>query len=207
MIVLGLTGSIGMGKSTASAMLRRLGAPLFDADAEVHRLLGPGGPAVAKVEAGFPGVRKPDGGIERPALGRRVFGQPDALKRLEAILHPMVRTAERHFLARCRAHREPVAVLDIPLLYETGRGKLCDAVIVVSAPAWLQRQRVMRRRGMTDSRFAAILASQLPDAEKRRRADFVVVTGLGKRETLRRLQTILRIARERKIGRRRRLNA
>ena len=191
MIVVGLTGSIGMGKSTAAAMLRGMGVPLFDADQVVHRLLAPGGAAVNKVEAVFPGMRTVNGGIDRPRLGRCVFGDPAALARLEAILHPMVAAAEQRFLARARARREPIAVLDIPLLFESRGAGRCDYVIVVSAPAILQRQRVMRRPGMTEARFAAILKQQMPDAEKRRRADFVVPTGLDRRLSRQRLRAIV----------------
>lgn len=195
MITIGLTGSIGMGKSTAAVMLRRLGAPMFDADAEVHRLLGPGGGAVAAVEREFPGVRDEGGGISRQRLGAQVFGRPEALKRLEAILHPIVRAAERRFVAQGRARRLPLIVLDIPLLFETRADALCDAIVVVSAPAWLQRQRVLRRPGMTSARLASILAAQMPDHEKRRHADFVVETGLGRGLTLRRLAAALRLLR------------
>ena len=191
MIVVGLTGSIGMGKSTAAAMLRRIGVPLFDADREVHRLLGPGGAAVARVEAEFPGMRGENGGIVRQRLGRRVFGDPQALARLEKILHPMVAAAEKRFLAQARARREPIAVLDIPLLYESRGAGRCDYVIVVSAPARLQRERVMRRPGMSGAQFAAILKQQMPDAEKRRRADFVVPTGLDRGLSMRRLRAIV----------------
>ena len=191
MIVLGLTGSIGMGKSTAAGMLRRLGVPMFDADAFVHRLLGPGGRAVRAVEAAFPGVRGEAGGIDRQLLGQRVFGQPQALHRLEAILHPIVRRAEHDFIARARARRERLVVLDIPLLYETKATALCDYVLVVSAPARLQRERVMRRPGMTETRFSGVLRAQMPDAEKRRRADFVVATALGRNVTFRRLRGIV----------------
>jgi dephospho-CoA kinase len=193
MVVLGLTGSIGMGKSTAAAMLRRLGVPVHDADAAVHRLLGRNGKAVAKVDAAFPGTAGP-AGIDRAALGRRVFGDAAALRRLEHILHPMVRADTARFLGRMRARREPLVVLDIPLLFETGGEQRCDAILVVSAPAFLQRARVLGRPGMSASRLAAILAKQMPDAEKRRRADFVVPTGLGRRETLRRLAEIVRVA-------------
>jgi dephospho-CoA kinase len=192
-IVLGLTGSIGMGKSAAATVLRRLGLPVFDADAEVHRLLGRGGRAVAAVAAAFPGAEAPGGAIDRQALGREVFGRPAELRRLEQILHPMVRQVEGRFVAAARARREPIVVLDIPLLFETGGERRCDRVLVVSAPAWLQRQRVARRPGMTDSRLRAILAAQMPDREKRRRADFVVLTGLSRARTLRRLKQILRI--------------
>jgi dephospho-CoA kinase len=190
-IVVGLTGSIGMGKSTAAAMLRQMRVPLFDADQVVHRLLASGGAAVARVEATFPGVRSENGGIDRQQLGRRVFGDPAALARLEAILHPMVAAAEKRFLAQARARRAPIAVLDIPLLFESRGAGRCDYVIVVSAPAILQRQRVMRRPGMTEARFAAILKQQMPDAEKRRRADFVVPTGLDRRLSRKRLQAII----------------
>jgi dephospho-CoA kinase len=202
-IVLGLTGSIGMGKSTAAAMLRRLGVPLFDADAVVHRLLGRGGAAVSEVEAAFPGVRNETGGVDRQRLGPRVFGHPEALRRLEAILHPMVRAAERRFVARASARREKLIVLDIPLLYETRGTGRCDFVLVVSAPARLQRERVMRRRGMSAQRFAEILRAQLPDSEKRRLADFVVLTALSKAATFRRLRAIVDELRYGKVPRRR----
>jgi dephospho-CoA kinase len=191
-IILGLTGSIGMGKSTAAAMLRRMRVPLFDADEVVHRLLAPGGAAIGMVEAAFPGVRTATGGIDRARLGQRVFGNPDALARLERILHPMVADREKQFLARSRARRERLAVLDVPLLFESRGAARCDYVVVVSAPAMLQRQRVMRRPGMTEARFAAILKQQMPDAEKRRRADFVVPTGLDRSLSLRRLRAIVR---------------
>ena len=196
MIILGLTGSIGMGKSTAARMLRRLRVPLYDADAEVHRLLAPGGGAVRAVEAAFPGVRNDAGGIDRQKLGRRVFGDAPALRRLEAILHPRVRTVERRLVARARVRREKLVVLDIPLLFEIGGEMRCDYVLVVSAPARLQRERVLRRPGMTEQRFADILRAQVPDAVKRRRADFVVSTGLGKGATYRRLRSIVMTLRQ-----------
>jgi dephospho-CoA kinase len=183
MIVLGLTGSIAMGKSTAARTFRSFGLPVFDADAAVHRLLGPGGAGVAPVGAAFPDCAG-DRAIDRPRLGRRVFGDPAALARLEAILHPLVRAEQNRFLARCRARGERVAVLDIPLLYETGAERVLDAVAVVSAPAFLQSQRVLRRPGMTPARLAAIRARQLPDREKRRRADFVIPTGLDRRRAI-----------------------
>ena len=195
MIILGLTGSIGMGKSTAAATLRRLGVPVFDADAVVHRLLGPRGAAVSVVEAAFPGVRDAAGGIDRQRLGQRVFRDQPALRRLEAIIHPMVRLAEKRFVARERARRSPLVVLDIPLLFESGGIRRCDYVVVVSAPARLQRERVMRRPGMSESRFADILRAQLPDREKRRRADFVVATALGRGVAFRRLKAIVRMLR------------
>jgi dephospho-CoA kinase len=202
-IVLGLTGSIGMGKSTAAAALRGLGLPLFDADRVVHRLLAPGGGGAAEVAASFEGVGTAAGGIDRAALGRRVFADRAALRRLEAIIHPRVEAAERRFLARARARRVPIAVLDIPLLFETGSERRCDYVLVLTAPSWLQRQRVLRRQGMSESRFAAVLRQQMPDREKRRRADFVVSTGLSRSHTLRRLRAVVAAlgeARPRPVG-------
>jgi len=190
MLIIGLTGSIGMGKTTAAAALRRLGLPVHDADAAVHRLMARGGAAVAAVAAAFPGVER-EGGIDRGLLGARVLDDDRAMKRLEAILHPLVRAEARGFLAKQARQRRPLAVLDIPLLYETGGERLCALVIVVSAPAFLQRARVLRRPGMTAAKFAAILARQLPDAKKRRRADFVVQTGLNKAHTLRQLAAIV----------------
>lgn len=204
MIVLGLTGSIAMGKSNAAAALRRLGVPLFDADAEVHRLMAPGGAAVQRVESAFPGVRDEEGGIDRRRLGRLVFGDPAALRRLEAILHPMVRTAERRFVARARARRERLVVLDIPLLFESGSVARCDRVVVVSAPLRLQRERVLRRPGMDEARFADILRAQMPDREKRRRSDYVVATALDRGTTFRRLKAIVRELRQEAPPRQRR---
>ncbi len=180
MRVIGLTGSIGMGKSTTAAMLRRLGLPVHDADAVVHGLTAPGGPALAAIAARFPGVVA-DGVLDRAALGARVFGDRAALKDLEVILHPLVRAAERRFLQRARRMRKPAVVLDIPLLYETGGDARCDAVWVASAGPTIQAQRVLRRPGMTRDRLKAIRARQTADAVKRRRADAVIPTGLGRR--------------------------
>lgn len=191
MLVIGLTGSIGMGKTLAARHLKALGLPVHDSDATVHRLIGPLGDAVARVAAAFPGVQQ-DGAIDRRKLGQRVFGDPEALARLEAILHPLVRREALAFLARQRARRRPAAVLDIPLLFETGAEELCDHVILVSAPARVQRDRVMKRPGMTEEKFHAILAQQMSDGEKRRRADSLVLTGLGKRDSLRQLVRALR---------------
>lgn len=192
MILVGLTGSIGMGKSTAAQALRRLGVPVHDADAAVHRLLAPGGAAVSPVLAEFPDVGTPEGGIDRRQLGAVVFGDAAALKRLEAILHPLVGVAKRRFLAAAARRRRRLVVLDVPLLYETGGDRACDAVLVVSAPGFLQRQRVLARPGMTNEKFRAILAKQLPDAEKRRRTPYVIPTGLGRRVSLDRLRAALR---------------
>jgi dephospho-CoA kinase len=179
MIVIGLTGGIGMGKSTATNTLRRLGVPVFDADAAVHRLQARGGRAVAPIAAAFPGSVR-DGAVDREALRRAVIGNPMALKRLEAIVWPLVRDAERRFLARARRTGKRLVVLDVPLLFENGGERRVDQVIVVSAPAAVQRARVLRRRGMTAERFAAIHARQMPDAEKRKRADHVVKTGISR---------------------------
>jgi dephospho-CoA kinase len=192
--ILGLTGSIGMGKSTAAKMFRRLGVPVHDADAAVHRLLARGGRAVAAVDAAFPGTIA-GGAVDRRLLGQRVFGNPDALRRLEKIIHPLVREDSTRFLRRQRLRRSPVVVLDIPLLFEGGSERRCDAVLVVTAPAFLQRARVLSRPGMTAEKFAAILRQQTPDREKRRKADFVVDTGLGKRYTLRQLARIVKMLR------------
>lgn len=190
MRILGLTGSIGMGKSTAAKMLKRLGLPLYDADAMVHRLFARGGGAVEAVAAAFPEAVV-EGAVDRRILGALVFEDPPALRRLEAIVHPLVRAEARAFLARQRRARRPMVVLDVPLLYETGGDRLCDAVIVVSAPRFLQEQRVLRRPGMTRERLEAILAQQMPDREKRRRADFIVRTGRSKGYTFQQLRRIL----------------
>ncbi|MBP0466290.1 dephospho-CoA kinase [Roseomonas sp. PWR1] len=179
MIVIGLTGGIGMGKSTASATFRRLGVPVFDADAAVHRLQGRRGRAVAPIGAAFPGSVR-DGQVDREALRAAVLGQPDALTRLERIVHPLVRDEERRFLATARRAARRMVVLDVPLLLETGGQKRVDRVVIVSAPDAVQRARVLRRRGMTEERLAAIRARQMPDAEKRRHADAVIPTGLSR---------------------------
>ncbi|HVG80924.1 MAG TPA: dephospho-CoA kinase [Methylomirabilota bacterium] len=205
MKVLGLTGSIGMGKTTAALLLRRLGVPVHDADAAVHRLLGKGGAAVPAVAADFPGVVR-DGAVDRKALGARVFGDREAMRRLERILHPLVRQDSARFLQRARRGGARVAVLDIPLLFEVGRDRDCDATLVVSAPPFIQRARVLARPGMTERRFGEVLARQMPDLQKRRRADFVVPTGLGRRLTLRRLRCVLKdVRRSGSKGRRRAL--
>jgi len=174
--ILGLTGSIGMGKSATAAMFRARGVPVHDADATVHRLYA--GPAVEAVEAAFPGVSV-DGVIDRAKLGRQVFGNAEAMRTLETIVHPLVHAAEQDFLAAARARGANLAVLDIPLLYETGGERRCRAVAVVSAPARIQRERVMARPGMEEERFAVILARQVPDVEKRRRAHFIIDSSKG----------------------------
>jgi dephospho-CoA kinase len=191
MKVLGLTGGIGMGKSTATATFRRLHIPVFDADAAVHGLQAKGGRAVRSIGAAFPGTVR-DGAVDREALRRAVLGNPEALKRLERIVHPLVRLEERRFLAAARRRGERLVVLDIPLLFETGGAGRCDAVVVVTAPAAVQRWRVLRRPGMTEERFRAILARQTPDREKRRRADHLVPTGLSRHHAQRRIRRLVR---------------
>jgi len=203
LIVLGLTGSIAMGKSTAADAFRRLGVPVHDADAAVHQLMEPGGEAVRPLATAFPGAAN-EGAIDRARLREEVRENPRALARLEAILHPLVRRSERAFLARARKRREPIVVLDIPLLYETGADRRCDAVAVVSAPRTVQRARLHTRPGMNDEYLKRIESRQMPDAEKRRRADFIVPTGLSKRESLRAIRRIVRMAREGQIRKRRR---
>jgi len=173
--VLGLTGSIGMGKSATADLFRRLGVPVHDADATVHRLYR--GRAAAPIEKEFPGTVS-DGIVDRTKLGAAVFNDPERMKRLEAIVHPLVREEEDNFLKRV-ADLAPVAILDIPLLFETGGEWRCDATLVVTAPTSVQRARVMGRPGMTEQKFSAILAKQMPDAEKRARAHFLVDTGRG----------------------------
>lgn len=201
MIILGLTGSIAMGKTTAHRMLVRLGVPVHDADATVHRLFARGGAAVAPVAAAFPGVAV-DGAIDRARLSRAVVGNDAAFRRLEAIVHPLVRAAEAEFLKRQRLARVPLVALDVPLLFETGGEARCHAVAVLSAPLFLQRLRVLARPGMTEAKFQAILARQMPDAEKRRRADWVVPTGLGRALTRRALAGIVRDLRAGRLPRR-----
>jgi dephospho-CoA kinase len=186
-----------MGKSTASHAFRCFGVPVFDADAAVHRLLAPGGAAVATVAVAFPEAVDEDGGIDRKALARRVFDDPAALARLEAILHPLVQRAERRFVARCAAARRQLVVLDIPLLYETGGERRVDAIAVVSAPLVVQAQRLRRRPDMSPSRLEAIRGRQLSDSEKRRRAEFVVPTGLDRRRALVAIATVITAVRGR----------
>jgi dephospho-CoA kinase len=185
--LLGLTGSIGMGKSTAAAMFEREGVPVFDADAEVHRLQGPGGALVAAIEARFPGTTGPRG-VDRQKLGAIVLGNTHELAALEAIVHPAVSRAQKRFLARNRAR--DVVVLDIPLLFEKGGWRRVGAIAVVSAPAWMQRRRVMRRPGMTAAKLKAIRRLQVPDRVKRARADFIIETGRPKSETRRQIRFI-----------------
>ncbi len=173
-VILGLTGSIGMGKSTVAQMFREAGVPVFDADAEVHKLQGPGGPLLPAIEAAFPGTIGPQG-VDRPALGNLVFGDPAALARLEAIVHPAVAKVRDLFMLEHAGER--LVVFDVPLLFEKGGWEKVDTVVVVSAPFEVQRARVLARPGMTPEKFAHVLGLQVPDSEKRARADFVIDTG------------------------------
>ena len=179
--ILGLTGSIGMGKSTVADMFERRGVPVFDADAEVRRMQGPGGELIDEIERAFPGTAAGRRGVDRAKLAAAVFGDPAALARLEAIVHPVVRATRTAFLAEHAG--QPLVVFDIPLLFEKGGVEEVDAVLVVSAPPEVQRARVLARPGMTEERFAQILALQLPDGEKRKRADHVIDTGTSLGET------------------------
>lgn len=188
--ILGLTGSIGMGKSAVAAMFSGLNVPVFDADAAVHQLQGPAGPLLPAIEAEFPGTTGPQG-VDRQKLGKAVFGNRQALKRLEGIVHPAVAALRRDFL-EANAH-EPLIVFDIPLLYEKGgpRQAGVDAVLVVSASPEAQRARVLARPGMTEEKFEQILNLQVPDPEKRARADFVIDTGTSLAETRHAVQALV----------------
>lgn len=193
MQILGLTGSIGMGKSTSADMFREEGIPVYDADATVHRLYA--GRAAPLIEAAFPGTVR-DGTVDRKQLAGHVVGKPDAMKRLEAIIHPLVHEEERAFLARARETGAALVVLDIPLLFETGGENRVDQIVVVTAPADIQRARVLARGTMSEEQFAAILKKQVPDAEKRARADFIIRTDQGMeaaRTTVRDIITALRL--------------
>ncbi len=189
MFVLGLTGSLGMGKSTTAKFFAAEGVPVHDADAAVHRLYA--GEAAPLIEAAFPGTAV-GGTVDREKLGRAVLGNPEAIKKLEQIVHPLVRADEQRFLREAEQSGAKVVVLDIPLLFETGGDKRCDAVVVVSAPAEVQRQRAFERPGMTEEKLQALLGKQTPDAEKRARADFVVDSGKGYEAAHEQVREILR---------------
>lgn len=178
MLIIGLTGSIGMGKTETAKMFARHGVPVCDSDATVHFLYDKGGVAVAPIQALFPDAIV-DGRVDRELLGRAVLGKPEAMKRLEAVVHPLVGLAQRDFLQKAAAGGAKMAVIDVPLLFETGGEKRVDVVVVVSAPADMQRQRVLARPGMTVEKFELIVKKQVSDAEKRRRADFVVDSSKG----------------------------
>lgn len=188
MIVLGLTGSIGMGKSTTAAMFEAEGVPVYSADAAVHRLYS--GRAAPLIEEAFAGTVV-DGTVDRTRLGEAVVGDREAMARLEAIVHPLVREEEAAFLDRARGAGQAIAVLDIPLLFETGGEKRCDKVVVVTASADLQRERVLARPGMSARKFEGILAAQMPDAEKRDRADFLIDTSMGMDAARRQVREII----------------
>lgn len=191
MRVIGLTGGIAMGKSTVAAAFRRAGIPVFDADATVHALQARGGQAVRAIERAFPGTVR-GGAIDRQLLRAAVLGNPDALRRLEAIVHPLVRNAERAFVARARRRGARAVVLDIPLLFETGGEARVDRVVVASAPRDVQAGRLRKRRRMTEAQIEAVIARQMPDREKRRRADVVVPTGLSRHHAQRVLRRAIR---------------
>ncbi len=192
-LVLGLTGSIGMGKSTVAQMFEELGIPVFDADAEVRRMQGPGGKLLAEIESAFPGTTGPTG-VDRDALGLKVFSDRDAMARLEGIVHPAVRDSRMQFLADNAD--APLIVFDVPLLYETGGEQHVDRVVVVSAPAEVQRARVLARPAMTEEKLAGILDLQLPDAAKRARADYLIDTGLELTETRKAVEELVDRLRE-----------
>jgi dephospho-CoA kinase len=198
-VILGLTGSIGMGKSATAAAFRAEGVPTHDSDAAVHRLYE--GPATALIEAAFPGTVL-SGKVDRAALARCVLDDPAALKRLEAIVHPLVAADRDAFVTKAIEAGVPVVVLDIPLLFEIGAEDLCDAVVVVSAPEAVQKSRVLSREGMTEKKFEAILAKQVTDAEKRRRAHFLIDTSRGFEDAARQVRSVLRAAASIQPGRR-----
>lgn len=195
MIIVGLTGSIGMGKSTTSTMFQTEGVPVYDSDAAVHALYALGGAAVAPVEAAFPGVVV-DGAIDRARLSAAVVGDAEALQKLEAIVHPLVGAHRIGFFEDAQAAGHDIVVLDVPLLYETGGDKKVHKVVVVSAPAAVQRARVLARPEMMEAKFEAILARQMPDAEKRTRADFVIETGQGLEHAHQQVRAVLTALRQ-----------
>jgi dephospho-CoA kinase len=195
MIVLGLTGSVGMGKSATAKMFADEGVPVFDADAAVHGLYE--GEAAAPIEAAFPGTVSA-GRVDRERLSRAVVGNSEAFAKLEAIIHPLVRKARKDFLIAAKAKGAEVAVLDIPLLFETGGERKVDKIVVVSAPEPVQKERVLARPGMTDEKFSAIVAKQMPDSEKRKRADFVIDTSRGFKAAREDVRAILRTLSETK---------
>lgn len=194
MFILGLTGSIGMGKSTAASDFKRLGVPVHDSDAAAHSVMAKDGVAVAAIDDAFPGVVL-DGTIDRQKLGAKVFGDDRALKKLEDILHPLIREREKAFLALHGRRGTAAVVLDVPLLFETNGQRRCDAIVVVSAPFRTQKRRVMARLGMSEEKFQNILKTQMSDQTKREQADFVVFTGLGRAHSLRIIRDIVTLIR------------
>ncbi len=191
MLIIGLTGSIGMGKSTTAGLFAEAGVPVYDADAAVHALYAPGGDAVGPIGEAFPEALK-DGGIDRAALGKAVLGQPEALARLESIIHPLVGKVQLDWLIARAEEGAAMVVLDVPLLFETGGNGRVDVVVVVSAPIEVQRRRVLEREGMTEEKLDAILAKQLPDAQKRAGADFIIETDRGVEDARHQVAQVLR---------------
>jgi len=192
MLIIGLTGGIGMGKSAAARILKRMGLPVYHADRAVHDLLRKNGKAVKPVARAFPEALR-RGAIDRAVLGPLVFGQPRKLKRLEKILHPLVQEAEKAFLKNARRMEAPAAVLEVPLLFETGGEKRCDTVLCVTAPRVVQRARVLARPGMTEAKLKAILKRQMPDKQKRAKADYVIHTGASYADTRQQLRRVMNI--------------
>lgn len=190
MVIVGLTGSIGMGKSETARMFRELGVPVYDADAAVHAIYAPGGPAVEPLEQAFPGVTG-ENGVDRDELSKRVLNDREALRKLEAIVHPLVGLEQVKFLQAAARDNAEIVIIDVPLLYETGGEERVDCVVVVSAPYELQRERVLARPGMTEEKFQAIFAKQVPDAQKRERADYVVESDKGLDAAFDRVKEIL----------------
>ncbi len=190
MVIVGLTGSIGMGKSETAKMFRSLGVPVYDADAAVHAIYAPGGSAVAPVETAFPGVTGA-GGVDREALAKRVLNDSAALKKLESIVHPLVGLEQQKFLQKAAEENAEIIVIDVPLLFETGGEKRVDCVVLVSAPYEVQRERVLARPGMTEEKFQAILAKQAPDAQKREKADFIIDSSKGIEDAMAQVRALL----------------
>jgi dephospho-CoA kinase len=195
MLKIGLTGSIGMGKTTVAKMFAARGIPVFDADAAVHQLYAHGGAAVAPVGAAFPGAVK-DGAIDRPALSALVVGKPAEIKKLEAIVHPLVARLREDFLSQAEQRGEAMVVLEIQMLLEGGSAKTLDAIVVVSAPEAMQRDRALARPGMSEEKLAGILSNQMPDAEKRVRADYIIDTGVSLAETEQQVEALIATLRQ-----------
>jgi dephospho-CoA kinase len=195
LIILGLTGSIGMGKTTTSDNFRKIGIPIHDADQAVHEMMSEGGEALAFISETFPASVR-NGSIDRKVIAKEVFSDKKVLNKIEKFLHPLVRLREKAFLGRCARQGKKIVVLDIPLLFETGGEKRCDGVITVSAPKYIQFQRVMCRPDMTPERFKTILSRQVSDTEKRKRSDFVILTGLGRHFSLIQTKMIVKITKK-----------
>ncbi len=191
MLIIGLTGSIGMGKSETTRMFREEGVPVYDADAAVHQVYAKGGAAVQALEEAFPGVTR-DGAVDRELLSKRILGDDEAVKKVGQIVYPKIGEIQREFMADAKAANEPLVVLDIPLLFETSGGANVDKIVVVSAPADMQRKRVLARAEMTEEKFEAILRRQMPDSEKREKADFIVDTGKGLEHAHARVREIIK---------------